>query len=144
VRQSAQTGTHYVKVKIRGGNTRTPTIGVPFGENSPVKSILPLLNGGNRGTFALSVEGMYVSANKSGLMVKLDMFKITQLPSEEEANTKTAPTSYSDPNLRMQMCQELWLPALPMFYFWPVDGVKELDDTTWQNLMFLDALHSRC
>jgi len=144
VRQSAQTGTHYVKVKIRGGNTRTPTIGVPFGENSPVKSILPLLNGGNRGTFALSVEGMYVSANKSGLMVKLDMFKITQLPSEEESNTKTAPTPYSDPMLRMQMCQELWLPALPMFYFWPVDGVKELDDTTWQNLMFLDALHSRC
>jgi hypothetical protein len=45
--------------------------------------------------------------------------------------------------LRMQMCQELWLPALPMFYFWPVDGVKELDDATWQNLVFLDALNSR-
>ena len=141
VRTSAQSGSHYIKVKLRGGNTRTPTLGVPFGGKDATKDIVPLLTGGNRGSFALSVEGMYVSANKSGLIVKLDMFKITQLPSEEETNKKGV-ASYSDPMLRQQMCQDLWLPANPVFYFWPIDGVKELDDTTWQNLAFLDTLNS--
>lgn len=73
----------YVKVKAQDRGT-TRTIGINLDGSDCVSPADSLNVVGSKGSFMLRLEGVYITNERCGVMVKLDMFRIKSHPTEEE------------------------------------------------------------
>ena len=83
VRISDSTGQKYLKTKVQlGGYSRTMGIDVEGASVSNVPSVLTIP--GTMMQARLIIGGVYVTKDRCGLVTKLDMFRITSVPSDED------------------------------------------------------------
>ena len=79
IRTSAISGKHYAKIKVRQSG-RKSTIGTLLDGSNAVPPFHENLLRGMRGNFVVAFDGVYVSPQRCGLVVRLDMFRITAPP----------------------------------------------------------------
>jgi len=96
---SESTDMPYAKCKVQTlGYTRTTGIDVKGKENVDTLSLLQTQ--GTKGDFLLRIEGVYVTATNCGLLVKIDMFRLTSLPSLEDVESQKKQRESDSEDLR--------------------------------------------
>ena len=111
VRVSKISGRHYLKTKIRVGG-KSPTMGIGFGEDTPTDvAVSSSLVPGARATCVVAIDGVYLTPQMSGLVTRLDLFKVVGLttnpPSEPDVELDCANDEDEVKVARAQLCRGL-------------------------------------
>jgi len=81
--RSEASGKPYIKVKVQTLGF-SATLGMDVNNRANPDTLSLLGARGSEGNFMLRIEGVYIGASYCGLVIKVDMFRLTKVPSDKD------------------------------------------------------------